>query len=50
MDRSEHHRPKGWPDHDEDFKTHDNAASWWLMVLALPFLVAAVALALYWVL
>lgn len=49
MPEPEHHRPPHWPDHDQDFKTHDNAASWWLMVLALPMLLAAAAIAVYWV-
>ncbi|MDD9934066.1 MAG: hypothetical protein OXT09_10700 [Myxococcales bacterium] len=46
----EHHRPDVWPDHDQDFKTHDNAASYWLMLLLLPALLAALVLAVVWLL
>jgi hypothetical protein len=35
------HRPSPWPDHDADFRTHDDAASWWLLVFTLPLWVAA---------
>ncbi|MDH5675868.1 MAG: hypothetical protein OEZ06_27340 [Myxococcales bacterium] len=44
------HRPPGWPDYDEDFRTHDDAISFWLMTLALPLALVATILALVWVL